>query len=97
METLFSLMILIGGLLTMLKLLSLLSIRRKLSQISKLIAWEFPSIGRFKFNTDGASKRKEEARLAWCCHGTFYILVSRVLVAFSKTVQEHGSVGIPEK
>ena len=29
-------------------------------KVSKLIAWEFPSIGWFKFNTDGASKRNQD-------------------------------------
>lgn len=29
-------------------------------KVSKLIAWEFPYIGRFKFNTDGAFKRNQD-------------------------------------
>jgi hypothetical protein len=55
-------------------------------KVSKLIAWEFPSLSYicwFKFKTCMGLPRD--------------ILVSRVLVAFSETLQEHGSVGIPEK
>ena len=29
-------------------------------KVTKFIAWEFPSSGWFKFNTDGASKRNQD-------------------------------------
>lgn len=61
-------------------------------KVTKLIAWEFP----FKAGSNSILMVLPRGTKT-CMVLPRDILVSRVLVAFSETVQEHGSVGIPAK